>query len=167
MEKKKMDETKKVKLIYSGELFIFSILFVVLGILFVTGVIPMTDRRKTVFTYLTLAGGVITLGDFIWALASKKRRAKTAIIDKILVLPSSLTFLSFDLYFLISGVYEDQVFSYLIGFGFIYLACVYLFESLYHYKFPIPGLLDDDEDKEKKNDAIDVEVTEEKDHKDE
>lgn len=143
-EKKKLDEGKKAVLIYTIELLVFAVVFLVLGILFVTGVIGVNDRRRTVFTYITLAGGVFFIGDFLWALFSKKRRKKVSILDKILILPASLGMLSFDIFVLASSFTENVVFGYVIGADFLYITVIYLIEAIYHYRHPIPGLLEED-----------------------
>lgn len=158
-----MDEVKKTKLIYSGELLIFAVVFVVLGILFAVGVFPVTDRRRIIFTYVTLVGGAIFIADFLWALLSKKRRKKVSLLDKILILPASLGMMTFDIFVLSTSLVNNEVFAYVIGADFIYIAIIYLIEGIYHYYHPIPGLFDDakksDENGEKaianeKNDGV-------------
>ena len=61
--KKKIDELTKMKLIYSGELFLFAIVGAVLGTLFIVDVIHGKDWKKWVFTILTLIGGIYFVVD--------------------------------------------------------------------------------------------------------
>lgn len=146
-KKKKLDELTKSKLIYSGELLFFSILFLVLAILILLGIIPVKDWKKIAFTYVTLIGGFLLIGDFIWLLCSKKRRAKNPLIDKILVLPSATFLIGYDLYVLISN--NDSFIATVMGSVFIYLSVIYLFQSIYHYFVPHPLLLESDEEDKK------------------
>lgn len=161
--KEEMSDDKKAKLIYSGELMVFGIVFVVLGILFLVGVIGMSDWKRIVFTYGTLVGGVLLTADFLWGLFSKKRRKRICLLDKILVLPVALALFGFDIYCLALQVNNDSLLSIIIGADFCYLAAVYLFESIYHWFYPVPGLLDEEEKKPEEGDKkIDEEEKSEK-----
>jgi hypothetical protein len=159
--KKKMDELTKMKLIYSGELLIFAIVFVVLGILILTKVIYLTERRQLIFTWITLCGSFILLGDFTWLCFSKKRQKKNSWIDKILVLPSAICLIVFDLIALISGAKPYEYYMYLMGSVFCYISIIYTFEGIYHYFKPVPALLEDDpKEKKKDEDEEDSQVDE-------
>lgn len=140
-EKKKIDDLTKAKLIYSGELLIFAIVFAVLGILILLEVINVWDWKKIAFTWVTLFGGFLLWGDFVWLLCSKKRRKKNSLLDKILVLPSASFLIGYDLYSLIKG--DDSIISIVMGSVFVYLAAVYLFEGIYHWFKTHPGLLEE------------------------
>ncbi len=165
-EKKKMDGLKKVKLIYSGELLLFAVVFVVIGILILVGVISIKDWKRIAFSYVTLAGGAWLIADFIWTLASPKRRARKPLIDKILVLPAALTVISFDIYAFVKGMVHSDVtsplFAYFIGGDLCYLALVYFFEAFYHYKHPLPELVEAamEEEKEKEEKEENTETKE-------
>lgn len=158
-EKKKMDGLKKVKLIYSGELLLFAVVFAVIGILILVGVISIKDWKRIAFSYVTLVGGAWLIADFIWTLASSKRRARKPLIDKILVLPAALTVISFDIYAFVKGMVHSDVtsplFAYFIGGDLCYLALVYFFEAFYHYKHPLPELVEaalaEEEEKKKES----------------
>lgn len=157
-EKKKMSDNDKAKLIYTIELSVFAVAFIVLGILFLVDVIPLTERRETVFLYLTLVGGGLLLADFCWAAFSKKHRKKISLFDKTLILPVSLFLICFDIYALCSQLIENgggAIFKYVIGIDFLYLALVYIAEAIYHYFYPVPGLLED-EKKENKDDDDEI-----------
>ncbi len=165
-EKKKMDGLKKVKLIYSGELLLFAVVFVVIGILILVGVISIKDWKRIAFSYVTLVGGAWLIADFIWTLASPKRRARKPLIDKILVLPAALTVISFDIYAFVKGMVHSDVtsplFAYFIGGDLCYLALVYFFEAFYHYKHPLPELVEAamEEEKEKETKEENAETKE-------
>ena len=88
--KKKMDLFTKAKLIYSCELGIFAIVFIVLAILKATGVMGTNSTRLTVFNWITLFGGTWLMIDFIWAILDKNRRKRIALIDKCIHLPAGI-----------------------------------------------------------------------------
>lgn len=148
---KKVDPEKKVKLIYSGELLLFSVIFLVFGILKITQVMGYNETRRIVFNWITLFGGTWGITDLIWALASKKRKARVSLLDKFLLLPVAVFLITFDLISLIAKPVNNLFYIYSVGFVFIYLSLVYVFEAIYHYYNPIPGLLDDEEEEEKKD----------------
>lgn len=142
MKKQKLDELTQAKLIYTIELGVFVAIFLTLGILFILSIIPMTERRYTIFTYVTLIGGFIGIGDFVWVLASKKRRKKNSILDKALLVPLSLTLMSIDVFSLAKGWQSKEFYSVVLGSAFLYIATAYLIELVYHWFKPIPMLLD-------------------------
>ena len=137
--KKKMDFMTKAKLIYSGELAIFALAFLVLSILEFLRIMKVNG---TVFNWITLFGGSWLIIDFIWAILDKKRQKRIALIDKILTLPLGIFLISFDLYCLIAQPADKSIYSYAIGSVFAYLCLVYTFQAIYHFKYPVPGLLD-------------------------
>ena len=63
--KKKMDELTKAKLIYTIELVVFSIVFLVIGILNILQIIYPKEWRASAVLYLTSIGGFIGIGYFI------------------------------------------------------------------------------------------------------
>ena len=140
--KKNMDALTKAKLFYSGELLVFAIVFLVIAILKFVDVIHYNATRMTIFNWITIFGGTWMLVDFFWALFSKKRRPKIALIDKIIHLPIGLYLITFDLYCLISQT-KDELFCRLgVAILLSYLFLCYTFEAIYHFFHPIPGLLD-------------------------
>ncbi len=144
--KKKLDIVTKAKLIYSGELMLFFILFLVLGILRMTGVITPNETRKNIFNWVTIFGGSWLIIDFLWAMFSKKRKQRIALIDKCLHLPAGIYLVSFDIYcFVTKPEAASDVYRYGVPIVFFYLCACYLFESIYHYFKPVPGLLDIEE----------------------
>ena len=156
--KKKIDYLTKAKLIYSGELVIFALLFLVLGLLFILQVIGVTSYKKWLFPILTLAGAIWVIIDLVWTLLSPKRKAKSSLIDKWLVVPSSLVFIGCDSYVLTALIINpsttslDVFFPLYIGITILYLSGVYLFESIYHFYRPLPALIEAVKEDEKSSD---------------
>jgi len=148
--KRKLDEITKFKLIYSGELLIFSVVFLVLGSLILSRIISLSDIKKTIFTWVTLFGGFFNLGDFIYALASKKRRKKVSLLDKSMGLPVSLSLIGVDIYALSTPNLPVEYYIYSMGTVFICLSAIYIFQGIYHFYFPIPGILEDETENKKK-----------------
>lgn len=140
--KKKMDFETKAKLIYSGELLIFAIVFFVIGILKITNVIPFNTTRATIFNWITIFGGTWMVVDLLWAIFDKKRQKRIAIIDKIIHVPAGIYLISFDLYCLITKPEGSEIYQYGIASVLLYLGLCYTFEAIFHYKYPVPGIID-------------------------
>lgn len=140
-------DQKKAVLLYSGELAVFSIIFIVIGLLIILEVIGISGWKRYAFTYVTLIGGIWPIADFIWTLASKKHRAANSLVDKCLLVPTPLCLIPLDIWILVQGIekVENNVFRFGIGIPLIYFALVYAFEAVYHYFKPIPMLLEEDE----------------------
>ena len=146
--KEKMDTMTKAKLIYSIELGIFAVIFLVLAVLRFTGVIPTHELRLKIFNWVTLFGGSWIVVDFFWALLDKKRQKRVAIIDKCIHLPAGLYLIAFDLYCLIAQpAIESPICQFGVPIVLTYLGICYAFEAIYHFKYPVPGLLDALEEK--------------------
>lgn len=143
---KKIDKEKKVKLIYSGELLLFAVIFLVFGILKITKVMGYNETRRIVFNWITIFGGAWGIADFIWAICSKKRQQRISMIDKVLLLPLAIFIMTFDFISLIAKPANDNFYIYSVGAAFLYVAVIYTFECIYHYYKPIPGLLDDEKE---------------------
>lgn len=146
---KKLDPQKKMKLIYSGELLLFAVIFLVFAILKLT-VMEYKETRRIIFNWITIFGGTWGIIDLVWGLASKKRRQRISLLDKFLILPLALFIITFDFICLIGPKRADTFYVYCVSAAFFYISAIYLFEGIYHYYKPIPGLLDDDEEEEKK-----------------
>lgn len=140
--KKKLDFLTKAKLIYSGELLIFAIAFLVIAILTFTQVMKISEGHSLFFNWLTLFGGTWVITDFFWTLFSKKRQKKNAMLDKVLHLPLGIYLVSFDLYCLIARPTNQLVFQYGIPIAISYVCICYAFEAFYHYFKPIPAVLE-------------------------
>ena len=176
-KERKLDEITKAKLVYSGELIAFAILFLVLGILKINNIMNLSRKEgATWYTYffviLTLLGGTWFVVDFIWTLSSPKRKKKSSLVDKIILLPSSIGTFIFDIYALVVGIetirqpiesINNNLLNYYTSFLFFYFSFIYVFQAIYHYKYPIPLLLEEIE-KEKKEKEENNQI-EEKDNK--
>ena len=134
-------QIKKVKLIYSGELLAFAVVFLVLGFLELFVVIKLSERAQLIFKIITLAGATFITGDFIWLMCSEKRKKKNCIIDKVMLLPLAVYLYVFDI---VGFVMKPGYGYYQIGIpiAFMYFACVYIFQGIYHYYKPVPLVLE-------------------------
>ena len=158
-----MDPHKKMKLIYSGELLFFAVLFLVFGILRITQAMPYRETRRIVFNWITIFGAWWGIIDIVWALASKKRRTRVCLVDKFLVLPLSIFIITFDFICLLGEKRAETFYILCIGIAFLYITAIYLFQSIYHYFYPIPGLFEDEEEEKKdENSEEKLENSEEK-----
>ena len=146
---KKLDDFTKAKLIYSIELAVFAVVFLVLGLLTMFGVIGMSERRITVLTYITLVGGVLALGNSVWFFSSKKKRAKGSMLDTILLLPVPLIMVPLDIIHLVNGAVPNEVYPYIIGSMLIYVTVIYCVEAIYHWYHPVPLLIEAAEEEAK------------------
>lgn len=140
--KKKLDFLTKAKLIYSGELLIFAIVFFVIALLEFLQVIKISNGHRQFFNWVTLFGGTWLIVDFFWATFSKKRRKKIAYIDKVLHLPLGLYLVTFDLFCLITQPTNHLVYQYGIPTALSYISVAYAFEAIYHYFHIIPAVLE-------------------------
>lgn len=166
-EKKKLDELTKCKLFYSGELIIIAIIAIVLGALFLASIIKVADWKKWLFTLLTLVGGLWAIYEFVWTLKSEKKRKRSCLLDKILLLPNGVFLIGLDIYALVRLAQDkawtgDRGFNYfaaVIGGALIYLGAVYIFEGIYHW-FKIHPLVYEmmEEDKEKEEPKEDIKL---------
>ena len=139
---KNMKLETKVKLIYSGELLIFAVVFLVLGILKITGVWGYDDGRRQFFNYLTTAGGTWLIIDLIWALASKKRRKRICLLDKFLNLPLAILLLTFNIICFTQEM-KQSFYVVMMSFVFFYISIDYTFQGIYHFYNPLPSLMEE------------------------
>ena len=160
-----MESEKKIKMVYSGELLVFALIFAVLGTLILTHVWVLGGTFRSIFIYVTLAGSTWFFIDFVWTLSSKKRQAKNSLLDKALPLPATGTILVTDIISLVTGLDNTkELHHYVVGSVFVYFALVYIIEGLYHYKHPIPLILEEIEESKKaapKNNDVLYELPEE------
>ena len=140
--KKKMDFATKAKLLYSGELLIFALVFLTLAILKVTNVFKYNATRSTIFNWITLFGGTWLIVDLMWAIFDKKRQKRIAIIDKFIHAPAGIYLIAYDLYCLITKPEDPKFYQYGVSIALGYLGLCYIFESIYHFKYPVPGIID-------------------------
>jgi len=142
--KKKLDALTKVKLIYSGELLIFSIVFLVIAILEFTNVFVISERHHQIFNWLTIFGGTWIVADFTWMLLSKKRQAKGCLIDKITVFPLGIYLIAYDIVgFINYNKMPQEFYQYGIPAALSYVFVVYTFQAIYHWYHPLPELVNE------------------------
>ena len=125
VDMKKLDKETKYKLVYSGELALFAVVFLVFAILKFTRVMGYNETRRIIFNYVTLVGSAWGITDFVWAVCSKKRRAKVSLLDKALVLPLVIFIITFDLISLIAKPVDENFYIYMIGGAFSYITVIY------------------------------------------
>lgn len=149
MEKKKMDDFTKFKLVYCGELLIFAVVFIVLSVLFLVGSIKIGEWKFWVFPILTFFGGIWFIIDMVWTIKSPKRREKNSLIDKILPAPMALAIFCFDIYALImafsgqaklDNIEYVTLFRTVVGIALAYYGVVYMFEGIFHWFKPSKAL---------------------------
>ena len=142
-----MSLEKKTKLIYSGELMLFAILFLVLATLEILNVIGKRPIMLNIFNFVTAAGGTWMIVDFFWVLFSKKRRAKNSLLDKAMLIPLGIYLITFDIicFVQMKALWQDDSFNrfrrLMMGIAFYYIGGIYLFQSIYHYFVPVPSLV--------------------------
>ena len=158
MAKEKMSIEKKAKLIYSGELLFFALVFIVIATLEITGVIGKREVMMVIFNWVTIFGGAIMIGDFIWLLCSKKRQQKNSFIDKILLVPVGIYLITFDIICFTKASFVTMEFRRLMmSIAFYYLGANYIFQGIYHWFRPIPALIESIKEEEKKADMMPIE----------
>ena len=156
MAKQPMEPLKKVKIMLLVEYLLFSAIFLVLGVLFLTDVIKVAEWKRYVFTYVTLVGGLWIVTDFFWCIFSPKRRAKNSMVDKWILMPVGFVLIGFDIYAITQGCADTLPYRWFIGADLTYLGAAYLFQSIYHWYRPIPAVIEAalaDEEKKKSEQA--------------
>ena len=145
MAEEKMSVEKKTKLIYSGELMIFAILFAVIATLEILGIIGKREIMLTIYNWITIFGGAWLIIDCIWVICSKKRRAKNCLLDKIMLVPLGIYLIAYDILcfcnYPLFGLEFNAFRRLMMSIAFFYLAAAYLFQSIYHYFRPIPAII--------------------------
>ena len=139
--KKEMDSLTKMKLIMSVEYLAIALVFLVVAILKLTGVMNSSDVRAKIFNFVTLAGSVWIIGDFIWASVSKKRKEKVDYLDKSLMLPLGIYLFIYNMVSIIIWDNAPQWYKYGMSAAFIYIFLTYSFFGVYHYFFPNKSLI--------------------------
>ena len=141
MENENSDLKKEIK-VYTIELLVFSVVFLVLGILILLHVWMIKGTFRKVMVWVSFFCSLILIGTFFWTLFSRKHRKKASLLDKALALPVALAVLGMDIATFILGVEETNEFHQtFVGILFLYIAVVYVIQALYHYRHPVPLLL--------------------------
>lgn len=132
--KKKLDDITKMKLIYSGELLVFFIIFIVIGVLEVTSVLGINEVVRNIFNFVTVIGFIWIVIDLIWTLKSEKHRKSNSLFDKFSVLPVAIYILVIDIIMFINfGTLEQYIYQLFIGITLLSLGTVYLIQAIYHW----------------------------------
>ena len=141
-------QIKKIKLIYSVELLVFAVVFLVLGILELLAVIKLSERFQLIFKIITLVGATWLITDFTWVMLSQKRKKKNSVLDKAMMLPLALYLYVFDI---LSFILKPGYGYYQVGVpaAFFYVSCVYVFQGIYHFYNPVPSVIEMIEEIEK------------------
>ena len=156
-------QIKKIKWIYSGELLLIAVVFLVIGILELLKVIGIREWVRVVFNVATLAGALWLVADFLWTLLSPKKRAKNSLLDKAMMLPLVPYLLVFDIIGLVTAKYSTVPEYYQIGMPltFFYIACAYIFQGIYHYYNPVPMVIEMIDELKKEEEAKQAEQNKE------
>ena len=171
--KKKMDELTKAKLIYTIELVIFAIAFLVVAILQFVRVINFKETHLRIINWVTIFGSSIGLADFVWYLCSPVRKKKNSPLDKCALVPLMIYIIVFDIICFVN--YDNpqlELAQVMIPIALCYVTLVYSIEAVYHWFHPLPLIYEAvEEDKKKENPQevidTDVEVVNEEDNKEE
>ena len=136
-------------------------MFLVLGILRLTGLRGYNHVARMIFNIVTTAGAIYGIYNFISYYVSSKKRAKTSLVDIWTVLPITLFLIGFNTYCYIvvfplseAQVTESikEICKYCMGGLLVYAGITFLFQAIYHYFKPIPLLYQilKEEEEEKK-----------------
>ena len=138
----KISIEKKNKLVYTVELLVIAVIFIVIATLEVLNIIGKREVMMIIFNWVTIFGAAWMIADFIWTLVSKRKRARSSLLDKILVLPLAAYFITFDIICFTKQPFVTMEFRRLMmGIAFYYVAAIYIFQGIYHYFHPIPLIL--------------------------
>lgn len=143
MTEEQLNAIRKTKLIYTIELAVIAVIFLVIAILELTHVLTISERHHMIFNFVTLAGGLWVITDFVWVLLSKKRRSRNSLLDKIMMLPLGVYLITFDIICLVNwNALPYEVYLYGMTSAFLYIVLAYTFQAFYHFKHPIPSLVE-------------------------
>lgn len=133
---------KKTKLIFFLEYIAIAVVLFVIGFLRLFDVIPYSDKRLLAYNIITLIGVAYVLFDTTWYIVSKKKRAKSDLIDKIFPLIAAIYLLVFDILVLAKINTELNFIKYSISAVLLYAGAVSLFLGIYHHFKPSKMLLE-------------------------
>ena len=146
MEKKKLSDETKIKLVYSVELLVIALVLIVIGVLKYANAIVTKPTRLFVYNILSACCGVWMVAEFIWAMVSPKKRAKTPMLDKIMMLPIGIYILCFDTICFTRkalGLEPLEIYiRYSVGTVLTVIGLVYIFQAVYHYYHPVPQVIE-------------------------
>ena len=158
--KQKIDEFTKAKLIYTIEISIFALAFLIVAILQLVRVIKFGETHLRVINWITIFGASIDILDFIWFLNSPVRRKKNSMLDKCLLVPLMIYILVFDIICFINQENPQlDLAQIMIPIALLYVSAVYTFEAVYHWYKPVPMLFDAiEEEKENPQEEVNPDV---------
>ena len=144
MEKKKLDDLTKVKLIYSGELIVIGIVALVIGILQLCNVLTVKELFRNIFNWVTIFGSPLLIITSIYSLISPKRRKKISLFDKFTLLPLAVYIIVIDIICFVNyGTMEQSFYQTYIPIAIISLSIIYLAQGVFHWFYPLPSLLEE------------------------
>lgn len=144
MEKKKLDDLTKMKLIYSGELIVIAIVALIIGILQLCNVLEVKELFRNIFNWVTIFGSSLLIITSIYSLASKKRRKKVSLFDKITLFPLAIYILVIDIIcFSNYGNLDQSFYQTYIPITLVLLSIVYIAQGIYHWFYPLKSLIDE------------------------
>jgi len=144
MEKKKLDDLTKVKLIYSGELIVIAIVAIVIGILQLSQVLTVKELFRNIFNWVTIFGSPLLIITSIYSIISPKRRKRISIFDKITLFPLAIYIIVIDIIcFANYGTLDQSFYQTYIPIALLSLAVIYIAQGIYHWFRPLPSLLED------------------------
>lgn len=132
---------KKTKIIFFIEYLAIAAVLLVIGLLRIFDIIPYNPQRLLAYNIITLVGVAYVFFDFTWFLASKKRRLKSDLIDKILPVPLAIFLLVFDIMVLAKQITDLNFIKYCIAGVLMYGASIAIFLGIYHFIKPSKMLI--------------------------
>ena len=133
---------KKYKRIFSIEYLVIATILLVIGFLKIFGILGYNPERVLVYNIITLIGVAYIIFDLVFNLASKKRRAKMCVIDKVFPCLLAIYLIAFDI-LVLAKIKDDELFiQYSIGAVLLYAGCFSTFLGIYHYFKPSQQIYD-------------------------
>lgn len=141
--KKKMDELTKYKLVYSVELAVFAVAFMIIGLLQITHVIILHPFFIQLFNWVTMFGSIWVIFDLCWTLRSEKRRKKVSLFDKVTLGIFAIYVFIIDI-IMFSNYLKLPRFWYqtLIGDAVFYIGIIYIMQAYWHYRYPVLSIVE-------------------------
>lgn len=162
-----MNELTKAKLIYTIELGVFALAFLIIAILQFVHVINFGETHLRVINWITIFGASIGLLDFVWFFFSPVRRKKNSMLDKCLLVPLMIYILVFDIICFVN--YDNpqlNLAQIMIPCALCYVTFAYTLEAIYHWFKPVPMLFEAiEEDKENPQEVVEPNVDQESEDK--
>ena len=144
MEKKKLDDLTKVKLIYSGELIVVGIVALVISILQLTQTLYVKELFRNIFNWVTIFGCPLLIITSIYSLVSPRRRKKISLFDKITLFPLAVYIIVIDIICFINyGTMDQSFYQTYIPIAILSLSIIYLAQGVFHWFYPLPSLLEE------------------------